>query len=256
MEFGQKPKMTASAAAHLPWQRPGAVGFIYGRQPLFQVLAPSNFQPMRLPPNVVYRHSVGTSHVSTSAAAMPSAKRLRTASDPDRKRMLALYEWMAVVMRLPHAAVYSQLEKLAPGARLASLTHTLMEKSTSTLETRLVAVRLFERWCIAGRFAWPPEEETLYSYILDCRFSKSATRASSLLSALNFVGGTFGLPSLLQTVASKRVHGAASEQLMAIPLRRQARMFSFAGFARFEDIVCVIHSGQLMRGWLQEPPES
>jgi hypothetical protein len=220
-----------------PWEVPGPLGFIYGRMPLCPLLRPLLVPalaevPLRpfLPsaPGVVV-------HTCGSSDRPLKIRKLRPQVCGDVTRQRAIRGWLEFILDVYPDSVVGRQLSLAED-KMQSLGHTLQDKSVSTLNVRLSSWRKLQAWCGMLQRTWPPDEDCVYAYV-SIRH-KYPTTPTSLVAAINFVFGTFGVASLQPLVESRRLAGAASSNLARLPDRKQALAMQPEDIAKLEDVVC------------------
>ena len=212
----------------LPWDRPGILGFVLGKQPLVQLVPPIAVQQPPPPLSSDEYRSLGALGSSTDAAAvpdvsLPALKRQRflqaPATDVTRQRLLERW-FEAVSMNVQCSKVGRQLAaEPSEQDQRESLRLSLASRSNSTLATHLTSTSQYVRWARLHRLVdpWPPSEPQAYAFLkaFACKASP-LTRATNFMKMMKFWKYVLGTDGLSEVVDSQRLDGLALERLSAL----------------------------------------
>ena len=246
----------APVRPQMPWEM-GIAGMILSGQPIIPsmpalpVVALPFIGTLHEPPSNKTRTHEKSSWVPPLempercfARAIHYKKRMRTIDQKeDDKRCRVLEQWKLIANE---AGNRSRVGKFLSECRgdaameLKVISDTVGSKATPTLEKRAGSILMFIRWMrvvAPGVGALPAEEKWVYKYICELRdFKAPATRASSLLEALNLANSLLE-PETMETHASGRVKGAASDCLVKKRMTIQRPPLKVSLITGLEDLV-------------------
>eukprot|EP00973_Karenia_brevis_P019214 2633613-Karenia_brevis.AAC.1 len=166
-----------------PWQRNALMGHVLGGRPLIPGPADRLTKEYGPPPPV--SKAVAAPRKCPPLTLTPKAppmKRFKVtkAQDESVRRDKLLEQWAKILGLRQEASNVGKLMKESEGEGEAkdTLRYSLIDKSTSTLASRLASVTGYLSW-MEGRDLWPPDEAAAFRYLRDCAGAKEpASRAS------------------------------------------------------------------------------
>jgi hypothetical protein len=159
--------------------------------------------------------------------------RMRPSIREDDRRRMAVTAWKDTLLSdFPMASTSVQmLEAADDQMRMQIMRHSVFKKSTNTLCTRLSGLRRVKSW-LDKHDRLTLSEPSLYKFA--AAVHTHATSVASAISALNFVGGTFGCSDLFAITQSRRVAGASAESLAQLPAIKQSLALKPHALCKFE----------------------
>lgn len=157
----------------------------------------------------------------------------RVHRSPDPDRMLVLLKWSELLLIQPELTLVGKMLLDCAGdeeAVMNTLHDIFRKRATSTMQQRSGSLGLLYGWLTAlfpDDPVLPLEEAKVYAYACHVReTNKSASRLSTLMSTLTFVGKVFTVPGALECVASPRIDGVVHGQFLTKRPRLRASMLS------------------------------
>ena len=206
----------------MPWELTGAMRQIFGGPPAPWI------KPLAVPRNMPFVDSPTSPRLTDLSKAttliQETCHRATYGTNRDHNRDWVLLKWAELVLLEPQQSTLG-LQLLADvhkdGKADRSFTivsDALRGKATSTLKTRLSSLALYVRWAKSMYLdvdLLPFEEASVYEYLCSLRgASCSATRGSTFLSTLGFVGEVIGMYGTKECLESSRVKGAALDMFL------------------------------------------
>ena len=230
--------LPASQLPKLPWQGPNLLGGLLTGGPRCKTMAPFVLPDLRVVPKVAAYVAQQAFYSRCSVAELRPAKfrKLGECEEDAAKKLRLVRKWQLLISnRFAHTALAQTLGE--SDNAVGSLSHTLGNKSSSTLAVRLSAVNGIIKWLEKhiGEFRCFTENDV---YAFAKAWHRHPTTVSSAISGLNLLGGLLPDQSILDIAGSWRIQGAASEKVSAMPARKQAATLTPAEIQMLETLVC------------------
>jgi len=172
---------------------------------------------------------------------MPARKlaRVGKTEEEDVRKAKYIRSWKVFIETyIPTCKAAEQMEHAIDP--MASLRHTLYERSANTLSTRLSGIQNVIKWQLEhfdqDNTQVSFSEPSLYRFA--GAWHKHPSTVASAIGAVKFAGGVFEDKCLLDAALSGRVAGAAAEELERLPPRKQAEHLEPEEISAFETFVC------------------
>ena len=178
---------------------------------------------------------------------IPAKRVKKVASKPPDgpRRNKLLTAWLTIVMIAPWASETGvQVSHVEEEEALVIIRHTVSDKATATLASRLCSLGGLVKWCAQGINGvwWPPPEWGVYQYVTQTATEHDPlTRANQLMEAMVFFFFTFGCWAFKGIVSSRRIVGLAQERMAKLGVRKQAKTMSLHMLITLENLV--FHGG-------------
>eukprot|EP00971_Amphidinium_carterae_P265607 5269356-Amphidinium_carterae.1 len=149
------------------------------------------------------------------------------------ERARALRMWRLVLLSSSEASVMGRITNEADFD--TSLRDTVGGKATSTLLLRARPLLRFMQWSLENHLVFLPiTEGFVYRYLVELREHMAATFPATVIEALNFAGGVFGVEGALEATSSPRVKGLVAAERSKKRVLRQAKPLSVENVASLE----------------------
>ncbi len=152
---------------------------------------------------------------------------------PDPDRALVLLKWAELLLVQPELTTVGRMLLDCAGddgAVMNTLQDIFRKRATSTMRQRSGSLGLLYGWLTAvfpEDPVLPLDESRVYAYACHVRDTrKSASRLSTLISTLKFVGNVFKVAGALECAESPRIDGVAHGQFLTKRPRLRADMLS------------------------------
>lgn len=137
------------------------------------------------------------------------------------------------------------------GLHFMIVSDSLRSRSANTLKTRVASLALYVKWKVENHADIPYlpfQEEHVYEYLCYLRnMSCAASRGSTLLSTLSFVGALFGMKGVAECTSSAICTGASLAMYLGKRPLRQAPALTSASFDTSYDLP--VGNCGLLRSW-------
>lgn len=213
----------------LPWESTPMMRDIFGVENLPWL------EPLKVPrclPQLTLPHASLAVSVGTKKKVIRQSCYLSCERSDDKERSAVLLRWVELIIMVPEGSTVGlQLLQREPkqeqnGLHFLIVSDSLRSRSTNTLKTRVASLALYVKWMIEnhGDIPYLPfQEEHIYEYLCHLRnFCCAASRGSTLLSTLTFVGALLGMKGVSECTSSARCKGAALAMYLGKRPLRQA----------------------------------
>ena len=128
-----------------------------------------------------------------------------------RSRKAALGKWQEIARGV---GSHSALVVKAGSDLKGQLEDVFAAKSDATLRARAGSILAYVRWCrLQRKDPWPIQEEKSYHYVSYLKFSRApATKASTFLRSISFIGHFLEMTAAAETRKSSRIQGSTWRQ--------------------------------------------
>ena len=146
------------------------------------------------------------------------------------RRTMLVTAWLSILLMDPWASQTGQQVCLVEHDEgITIVGHTVADKATATLASRLSSLGSLVKWCADGARGvwWPPPEWGVYRYVTEtAKEHGPLTRANQLVESIGFFFHTFGCWTFSSIVSSRRIVGLAKERMAKLVVRKQARVLT------------------------------